>query len=173
MASGWFDANGIWHYGADDPASPTPDLLNMLGDSVTDWIDTDKTVRGAAVVGSSTTSQTGVLSTPMVYTTASVSLPAGTWLLTGMMSATNNSTTDTLALELYNDTAAAAVSASRGPAGLTSTTISACLLTQTVVLVLASTTVFKVRLVPNGGSTPKATSLAGAPAACLNAVRLL
>lgn len=38
MAIGALDANGVWIYGEDDPASPVSDLLNLGMDSVSDAV---------------------------------------------------------------------------------------------------------------------------------------
>jgi len=38
MATGALDANGVWIYGEDDPASPVSDLLNLGMDSVSDAV---------------------------------------------------------------------------------------------------------------------------------------
>ena len=38
MAIGTLDANGVWIYGEDDPASPVSDLLNLGEDSVSDAV---------------------------------------------------------------------------------------------------------------------------------------
>lgn len=38
MATGALDANGVWIYGEDDPASPVSDLLNLGMDSVSDVV---------------------------------------------------------------------------------------------------------------------------------------
>ena len=38
MATGTLDANGVWIYGEDDPASPVSDLLNLGMDSVSDAV---------------------------------------------------------------------------------------------------------------------------------------
>lgn len=38
MATGHIDANGVWIYGEDDPASPASDLLNLGQESISDQI---------------------------------------------------------------------------------------------------------------------------------------
>lgn len=50
MASGSLDANGVWNYGEDDPASPFSDLLDLLGTSTSLQFGSDR-ARIAALEG--------------------------------------------------------------------------------------------------------------------------
>lgn len=62
-------------------------------------------------IGTGGVNQTGVLSGNLIFNTAgapALSLPAGTWLITGFTSMKNNSVTDAGWLRLYDNTAAAA-----------------------------------------------------------------
>src|SRR5665647_2593528 len=60
MAIGTLDANGVWIYGEDDPASPVSDLLNLGMDSVSDAIG-DTKARVTTLEGGAWTAYTATL----------------------------------------------------------------------------------------------------------------
>jgi hypothetical protein len=89
MASGGYDANGIWIYGEDDPASPVSDLLNLLAESTSGAVE-DEVARLAALetlttdVGWNTKALAGTgdlssTSTETIVSGCHLSLAIGTW----------------------------------------------------------------------------------------------
>lgn len=69
MATGALDANGVWIYGEDDPASPVSDLLNLGMDSVSDAVGDAK---------ARLTTLEGVDPIPFAIAAGTVTLPAST-----------------------------------------------------------------------------------------------
>lgn len=80
MATGALDANGVWQYGEDDPASPVSDLLNLLAASVSSRIG----ALAAAVASPPPTSATVALTSSWTTNPADVNSlvrRAGRWHL--------------------------------------------------------------------------------------------
>lgn len=119
------------------------------------------------VTASDTTTQTGAANSDFVYTTASITITPGVWLVQGAASLYNTVTSDAAAVALYNSTSSAEVSNSRGPSGTTTTSLAAQLTTRLVQMSASVNTTLRVLCTRNGGSTIRASSLSGAPAAAL------
>ena len=119
------------------------------------------------VTASDTTTQDGAASNNFVYATATITLTPGVWLVQGMAHLVNLLTSDDTAVGLYNATTSAEVSNSRGPAGTTTTTSSASLMSRLVSMTVSANTNIRVFCTRNGGSTIRAYSTSGSPAAAL------
>lgn len=119
------------------------------------------------VTASDTTTQTGGASADFVYTTATITLTPGVWLVQGTASLVNTVTADTAAAGLYNATTSAEITNSRGPASTTSTTAPVQVTSRLVSVTVTANTNVRVLCTRNGGSTIRAQIGAGGPAAAL------
>lgn len=119
------------------------------------------------VTASDTTTQTGGASADFVYSTATITLTPGTWLVQGSASIINTATNDASSVGLYNATASSEVTLSRGPASTVGTTASAQLTSRLVAMTVSASTNVRVLCTRNGFSTIRAQASSGAPAASL------
>lgn len=126
-----------------------------------------------ALSAQDTTTQTGTLGNDFTYTTAEITLTPGTWMVQGQASLINTVTADSTSASLWNQTTGAEVANSTGARATTSTTMENNLVTRLTLITVTVNTAIRVRCKRNGGSTIRAASTAGAPAACLNAYRLI
>ena len=119
------------------------------------------------LTASDTTTQTGGASADFVYATATITLTPGVWLVQGIASIINTTTTDGSAVGLYNATTTAEVASSRGPAATVGTTASVQLSSRQVSMTVTSNTNVRVLCTRNGASTIRSQAASGAPAAAL------
>ena len=127
----------------------------------------------SALSAESNTQQTGAFSSNFVYTTAAITLTPGTWIVQGQASLTNTVTGDAVAVGLWNQTTSAEINNSRGPCGLVTTTTTSQFVSRMVQITVTANTEIRVLCTRNGASTIQANSASGAPAACLNAFRVV
>lgn len=127
---------------------------------------------GAVQSAQDTTAQNGAVSSVVIYATATLTLPAGTWLVQGGAGVINLTTGDYGAVGLYNVTAAAVVANSISAEATIGTTAQVAFTTRPVVLVLAASTQLRVYAKPNGASALRFFANTTGPVAWLNAVRL-
>ena len=119
------------------------------------------------VTASDTTTQDGPASNNFVYATATITITPGVWLVQGMAHLLNLVTADDTSVGLYNATTSAEITNSRGPAGTTTTTSSASLMSRLVSVTVSANTNVRVLCTRNGGSTIRAYGASGSPAAAL------
>ncbi|MCG2803684.1 MAG: hypothetical protein L6311_16555 [Cellulomonas sp.] len=170
------DANGVYQYTEADVTSPTASaFFNKLASSVSTAIGSILTalgLRGVTVAASDGTTQTGAVSADFVYATATITLTPGTWRVQGGASLLNMTGSDAASVALWNQTAGSAIAGSRGAAGTTFTTSAASLVTRPVLVTVAVNTDVRVQCARNGATSIRASFLASAPAAWLNAERV-
>ena len=119
-----------------------------------------------------TTTRDGSLSGNVIYEEATITLTPGTWLVEAHASLLNLTTADGCGVGIYNRTAAAEVSSSRGPAALHDTTVRAAVASGRVLLTVTVNTDVCPYAVRNGASTLRVSSTAGCPAGKITAIRL-
>jgi hypothetical protein len=105
------------------------------------------------VTASSTTAQQGGASANFVYSSATITLTAGIWLIQGMAQLYNTQTLDSHSIGLYNNTSLAEISNSRGAVGYASIGIRCFLLSNLVRIAVTSSTDIRVLCCRNGTST--------------------
>lgn len=148
--------------------------LNLMAASIDDL---DARVGGGAGTSQSSqsnTTQTGAPSADMTYNAATVTVPAGTWMLTAQLTLRTTTAVDSVCCGIYNFTTSTEVANSRGAAGVpvSNTTQIGCHSRQNVIVTVAAPTVFRPLACRNGGTTLQAESVAGSPAGAITAVRL-
>lgn len=119
-----------------------------------------------------TTTRDGSLSGNVIYEEATITLTPGSWLVEAHASLLNLTTADGCGVGIYNRTAAAEVSSSRGPAALHDTTVRAAVASGRVLLTVTVNTDVCPYAVRNGASTLRVSSTAGCPAGKITAIRL-
>ncbi len=117
---------------------------------------------GGSFLSASSTTTVSAAST-ITYTQASITLTPGVWEVTSAMTLINGTTTDSAAVAIYNQTAAAVVSGSYGTPGYTSTTWAAALQSMPTKMTVTSNTQVCPYGNRNGGSTIAPASGVGAP----------
>lgn len=127
--------------------------------------------RQTPLTARSTTQRDGTLSGDVVYQEATITLTAGSWMVFAQCSLLNLTVADAASVGLYNRTASAEVSDSRGAVCHTDTTIWGGASTMTVVTVSSNTDVcpFATR---NGVSTLRVGSASGSAAGQIMAWRI-
>ena len=126
---------------------------------------------GGSFLSASSTTTVSAAST-ITYTQASITLTPGVWEVTSAMTLINGTTTDSAAVAIYNQTAAAVVSGSYGTPGYTSTTWAAALQSMPTKMTVTSNTQVCPYGNRNGGSTIAPASGVGAPVGLITARRL-
>lgn len=126
---------------------------------------------GGSFLSASSTTTVSAAST-LIYTQASITLTPGVWEVQAAMTLINGTTTDSAAVAIYNQTAAAVVSGSYGTPGYTSTSWAAALQSMPTKITVASNTQVCPYGTRNGGSTIAPASGAGAPVGLITARRL-
>jgi hypothetical protein len=127
----------------------------------------------ATVVNQGVANQAGAAGADVIYTSADVVIPAGTWLVQAGGTIIGSGA-DWAAVGVFNQTAGADVANSRGAGGVVSATQGLSLVTRPVVMTVGANTTLRVKAFRNGGTavTFNGTGVAGAPAGWVNAVRL-
>ena len=133
------------------------------------WVVSGST--GTSFLSASSTTTVSAAST-ITYTQASITLTPGVWEVTSAMTLINGTTTDSAAVAIYNQTAAAVVSGSYGTPGYTSTTWAAALQSMPTKMTVTSNTQVCPYGNRNGGSTIAPASGVGAPVGLITARRL-
>ena len=126
---------------------------------------------GGSFLSASSTTTVSAAST-ITYTQASITLTPGVWEVTSAMTLINGTTTDSAAVAIYNQTAAAVVSGSYGTPGYTNTTWAAALQSMPTKMTVTSNTQVCPYGNRNGGSTIAPASGVGAPVGLITARRL-
>lgn len=109
---------------------------------------------GATLSANASTSQAGTSGADLLYGAVQLSVPPGTWELTGHLVGQSN-VPDTQNVSLWNQTTAALVPNSRGATMLVNGSPDAVgHRTRSVIVTLTATTVFQLYLTRNGSSTP-------------------
>ena len=133
------------------------------------WVVSGST--GTSFLSASSTTTVAAAST-ITYTQASITLTPGVWEVKSAMTLINGTTTDSAAVAIYNQTAAAVVSGSYGTPGYTSTSWAAALQSIPTKMTVASNTQVCPYGNRNGGSTIAPASGVGAPVGLITARRL-
>lgn len=133
------------------------------------WVVSGST--GTSFLSASSTTTVAAAST-ITYTQASITLTPGVWEVKSAMTLINGTTTDSAAVAIYNQTAAAVVSGSYGTPGYTSTSWAAALQSMPTKMTVASNTQVCPYGNRNGGSTIAPASGVGAPVGLITARRL-
>lgn len=120
----------------------------------------------------STTTRAGTLSSSIVYIEATITLTAGTWLVTSGGALINLTTIDDGVAGIYNRTTSAEVASSRGGQVSTSTTTHQAVESIPTLITVAASTTFCPIFDRNGGSTIRAQSAASGAAGYITGIKV-
>ena len=119
-----------------------------------------------------TTTLAGVLSGDIRYTGATITLTAGTWIVTAGGAVINLTTADDGVAGIWNATTVAEVASSRGGQTSTSTTTHSHLISMPVSMTVTVNTNVHPLFARNGASTLRAQSAASGAAGYITAIRI-
>ena len=114
----------------------------------------------------------GLLGGNVIYTPATLTVGAGTYEIVAYGAPYNLSTADSTTCAIYNVTTNAEVGSTRGPAGTTTTSTAAFIVSRPLEITVTGSTSFCPFFVRNGASTLRVEGSAGAPAAVIEARRI-
>ena len=120
----------------------------------------------------STTTRAGGSNSSIVYIEATITLTAGTWLVTAGGALYNLVTNDDGVAGIYNRTTSTEVASSRGAQQFTTSSSHHAVISMPVSITVASNTDFCPIFDRNGGSTIRAQSAASGAAGYITAIRL-
>lgn len=120
----------------------------------------------------STTTRAGAASSSIVYIEATITLTAGTWLVTAGGALLNLTTNDDGVAGIYNRTTSTEVASSRGAQVSTTTATHNAVISIPVSITVTSNTTFCPIFDRNGSSTIRAQSAASGAAGYITAIRL-
>ena len=99
------------------------------------------------------TAATGSFGADLTYDAASITLTAGSWLVTAWISGITTGASDDMSCGIWNNTTGAIVADSTGAPGVPGTTQRQAYSSRTVLITITSSTVYRPRARRNGGST--------------------